>query len=40
MPVQKKSFQVVEQMKSTFPTAILVWGKYPIIAVLSSEEGT
>lgn len=39
MWLQKDSIWVVEQMKTTFPTAILMWGKYSIITVLSSDEG-
>lgn len=37
---KKKSIYVEEQMKTTFPTSILVWSKYSIITVLSFEEGT
>lgn len=40
MRLQKNSVRAVEQMKTTFPTAILVRGRYPIITVSSSEEGT
>lgn len=38
--IAKSSVRVVEQVKTTFHTAILVWGMYSIITVLSSEEGT
>lgn len=38
--IAKNSVWVVQQMKTMFPSAILVQRKYPIITMLSSEEGT
>lgn len=40
MRLQKNSVQAAEKIRTPFPTAILVQEKYPVITVLSSEEGT